>query len=103
MKEPLLNRKSEVELKNDVLRLVLYKTKSISLCCCKKICSIKIPKGNYQYAFNLEKIIRLTCLFAFVSEVIFTAIDFAVTIAEASPNKDGTYSEIDTFNFLDVI
>jgi hypothetical protein len=86
------------------MRLVLHKNKSLSLCCNKSLCSLKIPKGNSEYVFRTLRIIKLIAIFSFVAEVIFTLIDFLLTISTA-PAKTGatSYSEIETFNALDVI
>jgi len=81
--------------------MIMYKAKrlSLGLCCCRKLCSYSMPKGNYNYVTRFSAMIRLICVVFFGTEVVITFIDLVTT-----DHVDGTPSnEIESFNYLDII
>lgn len=94
------NGKTKEELKNEVLTLALYKSKNLKLCFGNCL-SINIPKGNYKFANKLELTIKVLAITFYAIEVGLTILDYFLTYHV----QDGTTidSELDSFNFLDVI
>eukprot|EP00349_Pseudokeronopsis_sp_Brazil_P000173 CAMPEP_0202958592 /NCGR_PEP_ID=MMETSP1396-20130829/2898_1 /ASSEMBLY_ACC=CAM_ASM_000872 /TAXON_ID= /ORGANISM="Pseudokeronopsis sp., Strain Brazil" /LENGTH=265 /DNA_ID=CAMNT_0049676743 /DNA_START=366 /DNA_END=1163 /DNA_ORIENTATION=+ len=94
---------NEEQVRDEILSLIMYKTKHLNLCCCSRACSISIPEGNYSYAQSLNRYIRIVCNSCFVLEVLFTAFDFYMTSKAIKDGETVSTSEIVNFNYLDYI
>ena len=100
--EPLLGENEEDEIKDEVLKMILYKTKKLRLCCCKNFMTIKMPKGNYKFVQTFNRVIKYSILVMFCAEVAFTIVDFTETFFVGEP-EDRELSELENYSYLDTI
>ena len=99
------NLENEEELTKEIYKMMTYKGKSLRLCCCDRVCTLKIPPGDYNYGVNLKNRVILITLIVFVLQEAFTLQDFIVTTNKLNTENSGytTPSEILNFNILDIL
>ena len=101
---PLINKENEENIRNEVMKMIMYKTKRVSLCClcCKRLMSFDMPKGSYDYVRSFTFFAKLLVFTTFGIEVAFTLVDYILYSQALSESGDDTDNVI-TIGVLDYV